>query len=168
MEDRKQDLRIMDLDQQLRNLINEAPEYGVPAIIMEHGVIPVINAYAQQLDHSQYYLRQTLEDNLILTILASDQHPELEKKVIYAFPTVEDAAKFPDNKINDADVVAQVVPISQILFQMFIMKEVDSVIFVEKPENYQQSKEIYCNKLQAAINQNLSNLINSSQKNNIC
>lgn len=158
----------MDLDQQLRNLINEAPEYGVPAIIMEHGVVPVISAYAHQLDYSEYYLRQTLEDNLVLTILASDQHPEVEKKVIYAFPTVEDAAKFPDSKINDADIVAQIVPISQILFQMFTMKEVDSVIFVEKPENYQQSKEIYCDKLQSAINQSLTDLINSNQNNNIC
>lgn len=158
----------MDLDQQLRNLINEAPKYGVPAIIMEHGVIPVISAYAHQLDYSQYYLRQTLEDNLVLTILASDQHPEVEKKVIYAFPTVEDAAKFPDSKLNDGNIVAQSIPVSQILFQMFTMKEVDSVIFVEKPENYQQSKEIFCNKLQTAINQNLVQLINSNQNNSVC
>ncbi|MBL1210432.1 hypothetical protein [Geminocystis sp. GBBB08] len=157
----------MDLDEQLRNLINEAPEHGVPAIIMEHGVIPVISAYAHQLDYSQYYLRQTPEENLVLTILASDQHPEVEKKVIYAFPTIEDAANFPDRKLNDADIVAQIVPVSQILFQMFTMKEVDSIIFVEKPENYQQSKEIYCNKLQTAIQQNLTILINSNSSNNI-
>jgi len=146
----------MNLDQQLRNLINEAPEYGVPAIIMEHGVIPVISAYAHQLDYSKYYLRQTLENNLVLTILGTDKHPEVEKRVIYAFPTVEDAAKFPDTKINDANVIAQEIPVSQILFQMFTMKEVDSVIFVEKPENYQQSKEIFCNKLQSAIQHNLT------------
>ncbi len=157
----------MDLDQQLRNLINEAPEYGVPALIMEHGVVPVISTYAHQLDYSQYYLRQTLEDNLVLTILANNQHPEVEKRVIYAFPTVEDAAKFPDSKINDPNVIAQIVPVSQILFQMFTMKEVDSVIFVEKPENYQQSKEIYCDKLQSAIQQNLTILINSNSSNNI-
>lgn len=158
----------MDLDQQLRNLINEAPEYGVPAIIMEHGVIPIISAYAHQLDYSQYYLRQTPEDNLVLTILASDQHPEVEKKVIYAFPTIEGAVQFPDTKINDSNIVAHLVPISQILFQMFTMKEVDSVIFVEKPENYQQSKEISCNKLQTAINHNLAQLVNSNQNNTVC
>lgn len=152
----------MDLDQQLINLINEAPEYGVPAIIMEQGVIPVISAYAHQLDYSSYYLRQNLEDNLILTILGSDKNPDIEKKVIYAFPTVEDAAEFPDSKDNDANLVAQEVPVSQILFQMFTMKGVDSIIFVEKPENYQQSKEIYCEKLQTAIQQTLTNFINAN------
>ncbi|BAQ65900.1 hypothetical protein [Geminocystis sp. NIES-3709] len=152
----------MDLDQQLRNLINEAPEYGVPSIIMEAGVIPVISAYAHQLDYSSYYLRQNLDNNLILTILGSEQDPEVEKKVIYAFPTIEDATDFPDTKINDYNLVAQEIPVSQILFQMFTMKEVDSVIFVEKPENYQQSKEIYCEKLQSAIQQSLTNFINSN------
>ncbi|MGI0483378.1 hypothetical protein ACN4EE_21680 [Geminocystis sp. CENA526] len=152
----------MDLDQQLRNLINEAPEYGVPSIIMEQGVIPVISAYAHQLDYSSYYLRQNLENNLILTILGSQEHPEVEKKVIYAFPTLKDATQFPDTKNNEGDLVAQEVPVSQILFQMFTMKEVDSVIFVEKPENYQQSKEIYCEKLQTAIQQTLSNFINAN------
>lgn len=152
----------MNIDQQLQNLIEEAPKFGVPAIIMENGVIPIINAFAQQLGHSQYYLRQTLDNNLVLTILGNDQHPELEKRVIYAFPTVEAAAQFPDSKINSPDIVAQEVPVSEILFQMFTMKEVDSVIFVDEPDKYQQSKEIYCNKLQSAIRQNLSNLINSA------
>lgn len=152
----------MDLDQQLINLINEAPEYGVPSIIMEEGVIPVISAYAHQLDHTSYYLRQNLENNLVLTILGSDKNPDIEKKVLYAFPSVKDASEFPDSKANDSDLVAQEVPVSQILFQMFTMKEVDSVIFVEKPENYQQSKEIYCEKLQIAIQQTLTNFINTN------
>jgi hypothetical protein len=152
----------MDLDQQLINLINEAPEYGVPSIIMEQGVIPVISAYAHQLDYTSYYLRQNLEDNLILTILGSDQNPEIEKKVIYAFPRVKDALEFADSKARESDLIAQEVPVSQILFQMFTMKGVDSIIFVEKPENYQQSKEIYCEKLQTAIQQTLTNFINSN------
>ncbi|MBD2393713.1 hypothetical protein VKI21_14880 [Cyanobacterium aponinum UTEX 3222] len=152
----------MNLDQQLQNLIQEAPNYGVPAVIMENGVIPIINAFAQQLGHQEYYLRQTLDNNLVLTILGSDQHPELEKKVIYAFPSVQSAAQFPDSKIDSPDIVAQQVPVSQILFQMFTMKGVDSVIFVDEPNQYQQSKEVYCDKLQSAIRQNLSNLINSA------
>lgn len=152
----------MNLSKQLQNLIQEAPNYGVPALIMENGVIPVINAFAQQLAHSEYYLRQTIDDNLVLTILGSNEHPELEKKVIYAFPTVEDAVKFPDSKLDNLDLVAQEVPVSQILFQMFTMKQVDSVIFVEESNQYQEGKEIYCHKLQSAIRQNLSNLVNSN------
>ena len=157
----------MTLNQQLQQLVEEAPDYGVPAIIMQNGVIPIIKAFAQQLNYSQYYLRQTLDDNLLLTILASEQNPEREKKVIYAFPTVKDAQDFPDSKMNDSNIVAQELPVTQILFQMFTMKGVDSIIFLDRPDDYQQSKEIYCHKLQSAIKQNLSNLVNTNSPNTI-
>ncbi len=156
----------MNIDQQLQVLVNEAPNYGVPAPIMEHGVVPVLKIYAQQLDYQHYYLRQTLESNLLVTIL-SDQENVKEKRVIYAFPSVEDAHRFHDNKTDDPNVVAEEVSIGQILFQMFTMKEVDSIIFVDKPENYQQSKEIYCDKLQQAIQENLKILVNSKSNNGI-
>ena len=144
----------MTLNQQLQQLVEEAPKYGVPAIIMQNGVIPVINAFAQQLDYSQYYVRQTLDDNLLLTILGSQENPE-------------DAKEFPSNQIDDTNVVAEELPVSQILFQMFTMKGVDSVIFLEQPDDYHKSKEIYCHKLQSAIKQNLSNLVNANSPNQI-
>ncbi len=157
----------MELNQQLQNLIEEAPNYGVPAVIMENGVIPVINAFAQQLNYSEYYLRQTPDDNLLLTILSSKQNPEIEKKVIYAFPSVKDAQEFPDSTLKDANIIAQALPVTQILFQMFTMKGVDSVIFLDRPEDYQQSKEIYCHKLQSAIKQHLSTLVNLDSSDHI-
>ena len=151
----------MKLNQQLQNLVDEAPTYGVPAIIMESGVIPIISAFAQQLDFSQYYLRQTVDNNLLLTILGSPDDPNVEKKVVYAFPSVKDAQEFPDSKLDDdASIIAEELPVTQILFQMFTMKGVDSVIFLDKPQDYKQSKEIYCHKLQSAIKQNLTNLVN--------
>ncbi|HIK38537.1 MAG: hypothetical protein NZ901_04200 [Geminocystis sp.] len=155
----------MNLEAQLAHLVAEAPKYGVPSIIMEKGVIPVISAFAQQLGHTEYYLRQTTDNNLVLTILANEKHPELEKKVIYAFPTAEDATQFPDNKTSKLEIVPQAFPVSQILFQMFTMKEVDSIIFIDNPQQYQQSKEIYCHKLQAAIRQSLTNLVNAVTNN---
>ena len=155
----------MNLDQQLQNLINEAPNYGVPAPIMEYGVAPVLKIFAQQLDYQHYFLRQTSEHNLVITILSNQKNLEEEKKVIYAFPSFDDAAQFPDSKIDNPDIVAQSVSICEILFQMFTMKEVDSIIFVDQPSNYQQSKEIYCYKLQSAIQENLKLLINPNSPN---
>jgi hypothetical protein len=156
----------MDLDQQLQKLINEAPKYGVPALIMEYGVVPVLKTYAQQLNYQHYYLRQTLEQNLVVTILSNPDNIVQEKKVIYAFPSVDDAAQFPDSKIDDANIIAQKVDVGEILFQMFASKEIDSIIFIDKPENYQQSKEIYCDKLQQAIQENLKLLIHANSSNN--
>lgn len=158
----------MNLDQQLQNLIKEAPNYGVPSQIMEYGVVPVLKTYAQQLNYQHYYLRQTLDHNLVITILSHKENIAQEKKVIYAFPSLDDAAQFPDSKINDANIIAQKVSIGEILFQMFTMKDVDSIVFLDQQKNYQQSKEIYCNKLQSAIQENLKLLINgNSQTNNI-
>lgn len=150
----------MNLEQQLTNLINEAPNYGVPANIMELGVIPVLRVYAENLAYEEYYLRQTLNDNLLMTILSNTKQPEIEKKVIYAFPSIKDAAKFQDNK--DPQIVAKVFPISQILFQMFTMKEIDSIVFIDQPNDLTQSKEIHCQDLQNAIQQQLKNILTST------
>ena len=159
-------LEKMDLDQQLENLIKEAPKYGVPALVMERGVIPVLKSYAQQLDHQKYYLRQSVDENLLLTVLANTQNPQQEKRVIYAFPALKDAANFQGSE--DPTVVAQVFPVGQILFQMFTMKEVDSIIFIDRPHDLKQSKEIYCKVLQNAIQEQLKNLLTpNSPPNNI-
>jgi hypothetical protein len=147
----------MSLEQQLENLIQEAPEYGVPAPIMKNGVVPVLQTYGQQLRYEKYYLRQTADENYIMTILASKTHPELEKKVIYAFSREEDATKFQDTK--DAKIVAQSFPVGQILFQMFTMKEVDSIVFIDDIEDAKKSTEINCSELQTAIQQQLKKII---------
>ena len=150
----------MNLEQQFKNLINEAPKYGVPSSIMELGVVPILKLYAEKLSHQEYYLRQTLEDNLVMTVLANKDYPEIERKVIYAFPSVQDAAKLQDN--HDAQVVAKAFPTSQILFQIFTMKGVDSIIFIDQPNDLKQSKEIICQDFQNAIQKQLQNLINSN------
>jgi secreted protein with Ig-like and vWFA domain len=92
-----------------------------------------------------------------MTILASKTHPELEKKVIYAFSREEDATKFQDTK--DAKIVAQSFPVGQILFQMFTMKEVDSIVFIDDIEDAKKSTKINCSELQTAIQQQLKKII---------
>lgn len=147
----------MNLEQQFTDLINEAPNYGVPSNIMEFGVIPILRNYADSLTHEEYYLRQTLEDNLVMTVLANKNHPEIEKKVIYAFPSVKDAAKLQDN--SDPNIIAKAFPTSQILFQMFTMKEVDSIVFIDQINDLEQTQEIHCDDLKNAIQQKLTDLI---------
>ena len=43
----------MYLDEQLQILINEAPQYGVPALVMEKAVVPVLRLFANELQHNQ-------------------------------------------------------------------------------------------------------------------
>lgn len=155
----------MDLQQQFNNLINEAPKYGVPAPIMELGVVPILKIYGEQLTHQQYYLRQTLNDNLVMTVLTNKDYPEIEKKVIYAFPSLKDADRF--QKSEDANVITKAFPTGQILFQMFTMKEVDSIIFVDKPTDLKQTKEINCKDIQNSIQKQLKNLVDMSSNSTV-
>jgi hypothetical protein len=70
---------------------------------------------------------------------------------------VKDAAQFQDNQ--DPQIVAKAFPTGQILFQMFTMKEVDSIVFIEQPNDLKQTKEINCKEFQNAIQQQLKKLI---------
>ncbi len=155
----------MNLEEQFINLIREAPNYGVPASIMELGVVPILKLYGHDLIHQEYYLRQTLDDNLLMTVLANKDNPAIEKKVIYAFQTPQDASKFKDSQ--EANIIAKSFPTSQILFQIFTMKEIDSIVFIDNITDLKQTKEINCQELQNAIQQQLQKLINVGYPNNL-
>ncbi|MEC4892402.1 MAG: hypothetical protein SAL07_09545 [Oscillatoria sp. PMC 1051.18] len=130
----------MDLEQQISLLIQDAPRYGVSAVAIEQAIAPVLRLFANQLQHLEYYVLQTLADDWILTTLTNRAQPSLEKKVIYAFPTLKDAADFQVNK--DPQIIASPVPVAHILFQVFHLEQVDSVVFVETPGNLTSGQEV--------------------------
>ena len=74
--------------------------------------------------------------------------------------------QFADSDIDKLEIVAQEISIGEILFQMFTLREVDSIIFLDTPQNYNQSKEIYCDKLQQAIQENLKMLLDTNKSPN--
>ncbi|MGK7877942.1 MAG: hypothetical protein AB4426_32930 [Xenococcaceae cyanobacterium] len=146
----------MDLDQQLRILIDEAPQYGVPSQVMEQAVTPVLKLFADQLQHLEYQVLQTLDRGWVLTTLSNRDQPKLQKKVIYAFPTLKDAANFQGT--SDPQIMAMPVPVTHILFQMFALKQVDSIIFMETPGNLNTGTEVHRADLQNLIQKQLQKL----------
>ena len=137
----------MDLDQQIQTLIKNAPQDGkTPQVVA--AITPALKLLAEQLKHMQYYILQTLEQNWVLTTLGHRTETELEKRVIYAFPTLKDAS----SSIVEDHVMAIPVPVIHILFQMIAIEPLDSLIFFETPSNLTTATEVKRGDVQKLIN----------------
>ena len=67
----------MDLERQLAELIEDAANYGVPPVVIEKAIAPVLRQFANQLQHSEYYILQNLEQDWVLTTIAN---PKLKQE----------------------------------------------------------------------------------------
>src|SRR4028118_787633 len=101
----------MDLAQQIQALINNAPQDGTTPKAIE-AIAPVLTLLASQLRHLEYYILQTLDQGWVVTTLSNRTQPEVEKNVIYAFPSLKDAADF--QSVYDPEILAATVPVTHI------------------------------------------------------
>lgn len=139
----------MKPDQQIQKLIEQASQYGAnPADV--NTIAPALLAITSRLKHPQYFVLQTLEQNWLMTTLTHRTRSDLTKNVVYAFPTLKDAAASPQAP-NDPQVVALPIPVTFILFQMLAMKPVDSIVFFETPGDQKSGVEISRQNLQDTI-----------------
>jgi hypothetical protein len=139
----------MDLDAQIEDLKKNAPKDGTTGDAVS-AIAPTLKAIAQQLKHEQYYVLQTLEQGWVMTTLNSRAQPETQKNVVYAHPTLKDAASGPVS-VKDPQVMALPVPVIQILFQMLAMKPIDSIIFFDTSGQPGKGIEIRRQDIQALV-----------------
>ncbi len=138
----------MDLDQQIKELIEQAPQDGVtPAAVQ--AIAPVLRQIAGQLKHSEYYILQTLDERWMMTTLSQRTQPNSQKNLIYAYASLKDATASPSAK--DPQVVAVPVASTHILFQMVAMTTLDSTVFFETPGNTTAGTEIARDSLQQLV-----------------
>lgn len=150
----------MDLDLQIQTLIDQAPQDGQTSAAMR-AIAPVLKRVAQRLKYSEYYVLQTLEQNWVVTTLNHRTQPTVERNVIYAFPTLNDAANAPFS-VNDPQLMAVPTPVIHLLFQMMSMKTVDSTVFFETPGNLSSGTEVRQDDLQMLIRSQLEQWKKSS------
>jgi len=149
----------MKLEQQLQEIANEAPEHGVPSEVVEKAIIPVLMSCAKQLQKLEYFVLQNLSGDWILTTLTNPLLNQ-EKKVIYAFISVQDAAKFQSQ--DDPDFIAVPITVIQLLFRLFSLQQVDSLIFLENSANLNQGQEIQREQLATSILSQIKQLKNNN------
>jgi hypothetical protein len=118
----------MNIDQQIQQLIEQAPQYGAMVEEIEL-VAPIFQVFANRLQHPQYYILQNLEQNWVFTTLQHRTQAELTKNVVYAYPSLE-AVKTGVATL-DPDIIALPVSVVQLLFQLLAMEPVDSIIFLD-------------------------------------
>jgi hypothetical protein len=145
----------MTLEQQLRLIIDDAANYGVPSSVVEGAIAPVLKAFAEQLQHLEYYVLQNLAEDWVLTTIANSQTQQ-SKKVIYAFISVQDAAT--SQGTANPDLIAMPICVVQLLFRLFSLREVDSIIFLENSPNLNDGVEIERDRLSQLIQQQIEQL----------
>ncbi len=141
----------MKLKKQLQALVNDAPLYGVSATVMEKGVNPVLKACANELKHPKYHILQNSQGDWLLTTIALRERPEQEKTVLYAFPDAQDAKRFQGNP----KLTTKVMPVTHLLFRLFALEQIDSIIFLDTPGNLERGVEVARSRLQESIEQQL-------------
>ncbi|MGL5874607.1 MAG: hypothetical protein ACRC2R_19940 [Xenococcaceae cyanobacterium] len=146
----------MNLDKQLQELIEESDRYGIAPVVMQQGIAPILKLFAEQLKHQEYFILQNLDQDWILTTIGNTQQPEQQKKVIYAFSTVKDAASFQGS--SDVSIFAAPLSVTNILFQILAISELDSIIFLDTPGNLNAGTEIRTDRIHEIIQERLQQL----------
>ena len=144
-----------DLDRQLQLLIDNAPQDGqTPQIV--RAIAPALKILGSQLRYPQYYIVQTPDGRWVVTTLSNRVQPNMDKQVIYAFPTEEDAnhGSWMD---RGTPAIARVVPVTHILFQTIAINTVDSLVFFESPGDTSNGTEVSRDKIQTVIQAELKN-----------
>ncbi len=143
----------MDLQVQIQLLINSAPQDGVTPLLVK-SIAPALRVLAEKLSHSQYYILQNIHKEWVLTTLNNRANPQLQKQVIYAFPTSKDAS-INSEMASDPSMIAVSTPVTHILFQLIALEPVDSIVFFETPGTTHNAVEIKRLELKKLVQQTL-------------
>lgn len=128
------------LDRQVRRLIDGAQQHQVSNEVMQI-VTNILRAIAEQLDQPIYTIL-TAKNGAWLTVTLSNRNfPELEKQVVYAYPSY-DVATIEARKLLELEPICQEMGVIDLLFQLLALKEIDSLIFFDQSRSGQQGKEI--------------------------
>ncbi|MBD2292858.1 hypothetical protein H6G06_05010 [Anabaena sphaerica FACHB-251] len=150
-----------NLEAQIQSLIDNAPDDGITPKLV-NTIAPVLKAIAQKLQHLQYYILQNLQERWVLTTLSNRANPDLEKRVVYAFPRLQDVSLSSSVGL-DPQAVAKPIPVIHILFQLVALEPVDSIVFFETPGSTSNAIEVLRTDLQTMIEQKLQQHIPTKQ-----
>ncbi|MBD2312153.1 hypothetical protein H6G20_10815 [Desertifilum sp. FACHB-1129] len=155
----------MDLDRQIQQLIAEAPQDGTtPQAIA--AIAPLFKELAQKLQHSEYYVLQTLDGRWVMTTLSNTRETNRQKTVIYGFPTLKDAADHPYSR-QDPQVMATPVGTIKILFQLLAMEGVDSLVFFQTSGQAATGTEVKRSEVQTLIQTHLQQMYPTPRRSSI-
>ena len=140
------------LEQQLQILVNDAPKHGIAPIVIQKAIAPELLAIANQLAQTHYCLLQSPQQDWLISVISQVDFPKIEKKVIFAFSSLELATQ------KQPQAIALELPVIEILWRFFSLQQIDSLIFVEGSQPSSSSIEIDRQQLQHRLQQQLMRL----------
>ncbi len=152
----------MDLDLQIRSLIEKAPADGSTPQILE-AIAPALRLLAEQLEHLEYYILQNVDQSWSIAVLSNLKQPGQEKRVIYAWTTLKDASL--GVVAGDRTTLPVSIPVTHILFQILALEGIDSIIFFDTPGNLEVGTEVRREQVQNLINVYLQQYQSTLQSN---
>lgn len=141
----------MNLDRQIQSLIDGAPDFESQMSVA--AIAPTLQQVAQSLPRQAYYICQSPQGEWAITTLRHRQQPNLEIRVVYAFNSLQDVAKFGERQLG-ANVAVE-IPVIYLLFEMLAMPTIDRVIFLTNSQNLDVGKEISRSYLEESIAKDL-------------
>ncbi|MGB6295908.1 MAG: hypothetical protein WBF90_06945 [Rivularia sp. (in: cyanobacteria)] len=143
----------MDLQVQIQSLIDNAPQDGItPQLIA--AIAPALIQIAHSLRATQYYIVQNPDGEWVLTTLSNKKNPQLQKQVIYAYPTLQDVSSTSGVGF-DPPLIAAPIGVIEILFQIIALQPVDSIIFFDTPGTTASAVEIPRSRVTSIIESSL-------------
>ncbi len=118
------------LDRQVKRLVQGARNYGIPDSSMQI-IGNVLRTIADQLDFATYTILTAKNGGWLQVTLSNCNFPELEKQVVYAYPSYE-AALAEANQLLELDPYCQEIGTIDLLFQLLALTEIDSLIFLNQ------------------------------------
>ena len=146
----------MDLDQQIQVLLQDAPDDPEMRQITEM-FAPVLKQFASKLGHLHYYIVQTLDQSWVSVTLSHRTQPGVEKNVLYAFSTLQDVSVELYSQHTE-NLVAILIPVIDLLFQVFALNLADSIIFFDVAGDTSSGVEVSRMEIEQVLRATLSGL----------
>ena len=143
----------MDLQVQIQSLIDNAPQDGITPQLVAAIATELIQI-ARKLHFTQYYILRNQDGEWVLTTLSNRKDRQLQKRVIYAYPTLQDVSTTSGVGF-DPQMIAAPMGVIEILFQMVALQPVDSIIFFDTPGSTANAVEIKRSLIQSIIESSL-------------
>lgn len=153
----------MNFKPQIQSLIDILKPEIIHPLIMENVLIPFLVSYAKKTKRNNFYLWENITVKKWVTVKLSHKiQPDLEKFVLYAFPTEKDAKKHPYFEAETMRVIE--APTIHLLFAMISAEEIDSCIFYLHSNNRPQGLELERKVFVEACQQRVKTFLDSSDE----
>jgi hypothetical protein len=147
---------MMNLDQQIKTLIKDAPNDPEMRQITET-FVPVLRQLAGKFRYLEYYVLQTPDQAWVSFTLNHRTQSHVEKTVIYAFPSPEDFATV--LSVEDLSELLRVpIRIIDLLFQFYALNLGESLVLFDTSENTEKGVELCRSEFEQLLRQSVDPL----------